>query len=140
MFQNKYSEKGDYKKKDNEILEEVFRISPELNKAYETAIYTKKIGIYPNVKYYTTNKVIYVGIMIKEVTHNHRDASYGYVLFSKNGIEEKVDYTYEGTTCFREVPIKPCKIPSLFFLTSEVVKKYYNIDELRNNLLLLNKI
>jgi hypothetical protein len=128
-----------YEKKYNDNLEEeIFLISPQLNKAYETAIYTRKTGIHPNQKYYTTNSVVYVGIMIKEVIYNHRDAFCGYVLFSKNGIEEKVEYTYEGTTCFREVPIKPCKIPSLFFLSSEVVKKHYDMNELKNKLLLSN--
>ena len=122
------------KNDDNE--EEVFRISPEINKAYETATCTRKTGIHPNNKYYTTNPVVYVGIAVKTVTYNHRDASYGYTLFSKNGIEEKVEYTYEGTTCFREVPVKPCEIPSLIYLASKVVKNHYDMDEINKQLLL----
>lgn len=125
MFQNKYNKKND------NLEEEVFRISTQVNKAYETATYTRKTGTYPNLRYYTTYPVVYVGIMVKEVTYNHRDASWGYVLFSKNGVEEKVEYTYKGTTCFREVPIKPCEIPSLFFLSHEVVKKHYDMNELK---------
>jgi hypothetical protein len=125
MFQNQFNKKND------NLEEEVFRIIPQINKAYETAICTRKTGIHPNDRYYTTNPVVYVGITIKNFSYNHRDASYGYVLFSKNGIEEKVEYTYEGTTCFREVPIKPCEIPSLFFLSHEVVKKHYDMNELK---------
>ena len=136
MFQNQYNEKKNNKKNDNLEEEVVFRISPQVNKAYETATYTRKTGIYPNLRYYTTNPVVYVGIMVKEVTYNHRDASWGYVLFSKNGVEEKVEYTYEGTTCFREVPIQPCVIPSLFFLSREVVKRHYDMNKLKEELFL----
>ena len=124
------------------IEEEVFRITPQENKAYETAIYTRKVNVYDGEKpwlrtrYYTTNPVVYVGIAVKEVSYNHRDASHGYVLFSKNGIEEKVEYTYEGTTCFREVPIQPCLIPSLKYLSSQIVKKHYDFDKLNEELLL----
>jgi hypothetical protein len=125
MFQNQYNKKND------NLEEEVFRIVPQINKAYETAICTRKTGINPNNRYYTTNPVVYVGIAIKNVTYGYGDGSGGYVLFSKNGTEEKVEYTYEGTTCFREVPIKPCEIPSLFFLSLEVVKKHYDMNELK---------
>jgi len=125
MFQNQFNKKND------NLEEEVFRIIPQINKAYETAICTRKTGIHPNDRYYTTNPVVYVGIAIKNVTYGYGDGSCGYVLFSKNGIEEKVEYTYEGTTCFREVPIKPCEIPSLFFLSHEVVKKHYDMNELK---------
>ena len=121
---------------DDKKEQEVYRISPQINKAYETTTYTRKTGIHPNQKFYTTNPVVYVGIMIKEVIYNHRDASCGYVLFSKNGIEEKVEYTYEGTTCFREVPIQPCVIPSLTYLSCQIVKKHYDFEKLKEELLL----
>ena len=60
-----------------------------VNKAYETATYTRKTGIYPNLRYYTTNPVVYVGIMVKEVTYNHRDASWGYVIVFINKLNVK---------------------------------------------------
>ena len=130
MFEKEKKEKQEKQEK------QVFRISPQENKAYETAPYTRKIGKYPNEKYYTTNPLTYIGIMIKHVTFGHGDASYGYALFSKNGIEEKVEYTYEGTTCFREVPVQPCVVPNLTFLCGLVVKKFYDIDEINEYLLL----
>lgn len=132
--------------RDNQNIqeEEVFRITPQENKAYETAIYTREETVYDKEKfwhkigtrYYTTNPVVYAGIAIKNVTFGYGDASYGYVLFNKNGVEEKVEYTYEGTRCFREVPIQPCVVPSLTSLSSQVVKTHNDLDALKEKMLL----
>jgi hypothetical protein len=83
---------------------EVYRLSPVVGKAYKTAEWTRKEGGWPNERYYTTNIPRYVGTFIKTV----REGGWGdgariWSLFDDNGKEVRVDYTYEGTTCFIEL-------------------------------------
>ena len=80
---------------------EVFRMTPEKGKYYKTTTYTRK----NNNKYYSTNELRYVGKYIRHASYGFRDSAEHYAIFEKNGIEEIVHYTYEGTTCFIEVDI-----------------------------------
>lgn len=88
----------------NEI--EVFRLTPEKDKYYETTTYTHRIGHFPNEKYYTVNKLRYVGKFIRHESCGYRDNAIHWDIFDNNGNEEIVNYTYEGTTCFIEVQPK----------------------------------
>jgi len=82
---------------------EVFRLMPEEGKNYMTAVFTRKEGKYPTEKYYTTNSLVYVGTCVSTVRYGFGDGSSGSSFFSNNGKDVKVDYTYDGTTCFVEV-------------------------------------
>lgn len=95
-------------------LIEIYRINPIVSneKYYEYAESTCVKGKYPNQKYYTTNIPLYVGRLIKTVTGGCGDGRWRTDYFEDNyGTEHIVNYSYEGTTCFREVPQLP--IPSL---------------------------
>jgi len=83
---------------------EVFRLTPKLNKYYETALLTRKEGKYPNEKYYTTNTRRYVGKFIIQMRLGFGDGVQVIDIF-ENEHHQKVNvyYTYEGTTAFREV-------------------------------------
>ena len=85
---------------------EVFRLKPIENKYYETTTYTHKTGQFPNEKYYTINKLRYVGKFIRHESCGYRDNAIHWDIFDNNGNEEIVNYTYEGTTCFIEVQPK----------------------------------
>lgn len=84
---------------------EVYRLTPEVGKYYKTAEYTRKTGRYPNEKYFTTNTPKYVGKFVKTEQYGFGDGAKAYSVFNNNGNLETVAYTYEGTTCFREVII-----------------------------------
>jgi hypothetical protein len=81
---------------------EVFRISPEIGKTYETATYTHSTGSWPNQKYYA-KEVTYVGKFIKHESQGYRDNAIHWDTFLLEDKHIQVYYTYEGTTCFREV-------------------------------------
>ena len=82
---------------------EVYRLTPENGKYYETTTYTRKVGRWPNEKYYTTNPLRYVGEFIKHYQRGYGDGAQHWDMYMNNNEEERVDYEYEGTTCFREV-------------------------------------
>ena len=82
---------------------EVYRITPEVGKCYETAEYTRKTGKYPNEKYFTMNTPKYVGKFVKTEQYGMGDGAKIFSVFNDNGNLKTVAYTYEGTTCFREV-------------------------------------
>ena len=84
---------------------EVFRITPEVGKHYVTTTYTRKTGNYlnKNEKYFSTNKITYVGCFVKHEQRGFCDGAQHWDIFNNNGVEVRVDYTYEGTTCFCEV-------------------------------------
>ena len=86
-------------------MEEVYRISPTVNKFYETATYTHKEGKWPNERYYVPkNKMTYVGKFIEHKQYGYGDGATHIDIFMDNeGKPVYVNYTYEGTTCFREV-------------------------------------
>ena len=60
---------------------EVFRLTPIKDKSYFYAEATRKTGIYPNIKYYTNNKLKYVGkfivnVLIVTIIRQHHRLSY----------------------------------------------------------------
>jgi hypothetical protein len=81
-------------------LTEVFRMVPKEGKYYKTAKYTEK----RNNKYYTSNELQYVGKYIKHVAGGgYGDNQEHYALFEKEGVENYLQYDYDGMTCFVEV-------------------------------------
>ena len=82
---------------------QVYRLTPEAGKYYETAEYTRRKGRWPNVVYYTTNKMQYVGKFVKHLQFGYHDSAIHIDIFDNNGEEIQLHYTYEGTTSFREV-------------------------------------
>jgi hypothetical protein len=106
---------------------EVFRCVPIINNYYETAHYTRVEGKQPNQKYFTTNKLEYVGIYVREIRYGYGDGGSCHAVFNNNGVEKIVPYTYEGTTCFRE--IKPYIVPRLEQLSSKVVTTNYDLHD-----------
>ena len=95
----------------NTNRKEVFRISPEKGKYYEYAEYTERIGVWPNVHYFTTNPLTYVGKHIQHWQEGGGDGADHWDIFENvEGKEVRIDYTYEGTTSFKEVPRRNHKI------------------------------
>ena len=84
----------------NEI--EVFRLTPEEGKYYQTTTWTRSTGRWPNNKYYSTNELQYVGKFIRHESYGFHDNAKHWDIFDNNGIEIIVNYTYEGTTSFVE--------------------------------------
>jgi hypothetical protein len=85
---------------------EVYRLKPIIGKYYATTTYTRKTGEWSqnNERYFSTNTIMYVGKFMEGVTSGYGDASTHYDIFENNGKTEIVHYTYEGTTCFIELP------------------------------------
>ena len=113
---------------------EVFRITPEVGeKCYEYAESTRTQGRWPNEKRFTNVKPRYVGRLIRFETGGYGDNGWRRDYFQdNNGREQVVNYSYEGRTCFREVPCLPEVIPSLESLSRKVVKSnldYSNLPE-----------
>ena len=87
-------------------MEEVFRIIQfDKNKFYEYAMKTKTEGRWPNEKHYTTNKLIFLGKYKESITWgNFGDGRGGCEIFiDDDGKEKRINYDYEGNTCFREI-------------------------------------
>jgi len=85
---------------------EVFRIIPESNKCYEYAEYTDEIGQYPKEYYFTNTPPEYVG---KHISH-HSDTGNGgkgWDIFTLNGKEKRINYSYAGRTSFRPAKCRP---------------------------------
>lgn len=85
---------------------EVFRLTPEVGKYYQTTTWTRITGKYPKEKYYSTNELRYVGLFIRHVSKGYHDNAQHWDIFNNHGVEEIVHYTYEGTTSFVEVDPK----------------------------------
>ena len=103
---------------------EVFRISLEVGKCYEHVEATRDEWIKgkyvmkskdnpegyiePRWRYFSTNQPTYVGKFLKvERWGGHGgygDGAEVVAVFSNNGREVRVRYSYEGFTCFNEVP------------------------------------
>lgn len=96
---------------------EVFRITPEVGeKCYEYAEADSRLtkGNWPNQKFFTNVPPLYVGRLIRFVTGGYGDNGWRTDYFEDNtGREHVVNYSYEGNTCFHEVPCLPNVIPSL---------------------------
>ena len=81
--------------------QEVFRISDfDADKVYATALYTRKEGVWPNEKYFTTNNLLVVGRHVLKRRWGSRDASAGDDTFEYNGLKTVVTYDYDGLTSF----------------------------------------
>jgi len=88
---------------------EVFPLDPETGKCYEYAEATRKIGSWSqgNERYFTANPMRYVGRFVRTERRGWGDGGEVWSIFvDNNGVEHRVDYSYEGTTSFREVPCK----------------------------------
>lgn len=84
---------------------QVYRITPEPEKYYVTAEYTKRIGKWPDEKYYTIIKPSYVGKYLNETQSGFGDNNIICYHFY-NDIKDcrnDVYLNYEGTTSFIEV-------------------------------------
>ena len=113
---------------------EVFRITPQKDdgKCYEYAESTRTQGRYPNEKYFTNTKPKYVGRLIKIETGGFGDGGWRRDYFEdNNNIKHTVNYSYEGKTCFREVPCLPANIPTLESLSRDSVKKNTDYSTLK---------
>ena len=86
---------------------EVFRITPVLGKCYEWAESTRRSGVWQNERRFApTNNVIYVGELINISKGGWGDGSWRTDTFLYKEIKTVVHYSYEGNTCFIEVPCK----------------------------------
>ncbi len=83
---------------------EVFRsITFSKDTPYEFALYTRKKGWFPNVKYYAnTDSLKYVGYWVSSERWGFGDGSGGAENFIDNGKKNRIVYDYEGKTCFVE--------------------------------------
>ena len=89
------------------VESEVFRLTPEKDKCYEHAEYTRKQGTWSekNERYFTSIPPRYVGKHLRHESYGTGDGREDLDIFiDENGKENRVDYTYEGRTSFREVP------------------------------------
>lgn len=83
---------------------EVFRICKfDKNKNYYFALYTRKKGTYPDKEYYyTTNKLQFLGRYIKSEKWGWHDGSGTAEYFDNNKNITRIEYDYDGKTCFKE--------------------------------------
>lgn len=100
---------------------QVFRLLPQEGRYYKTTIITREVGKWPNKKYYSTNKLIYVGKFVKNIFYGYHDDTELVNIFDNNGIKEYVRYADDGTTSFVET--YPVINPELKF---ELIEKYNN--------------
>jgi len=92
---------------------EVFRLTPIIGKFYEHAEYTRRTGRWPTEKYFVNKSPKYVGEFVRFAQGGYGDNGWRTDYFrDETGKEVEVPYTYEGTTCFREVSPK---IPKAIF-------------------------
>jgi hypothetical protein len=86
---------------------EVFHNIPEEGKCYEhiEATRSQYIGA-GNSRYFSSNQPRYVGKFIRKERRGYGDGGEVWAIFNDNGRENRVDYSYEGNTCFTEVPCK----------------------------------
>jgi hypothetical protein len=85
---------------------EVFRLSPEVGKCYEHAEYTRSTGGYPSksaARYFYMGKPKYVGRFVVTERSGWGDGGNVWSIFNDKGVKNRVDYSYWGKTCFREV-------------------------------------
>ena len=105
----------------NEI--EVFRLTPEVGKCYEYAESTRKLGRYPNERYFTRNIPQYVGRYVRSDGRASPHMPAANVFQDNYGKEHMIWGNEDETTCFREVPCLPEEVPSLQNLSRKVVKR-----------------
>lgn len=83
---------------------EVFRITPQVGKCYQHVEATRDDYIQGKRRYFSTNTPRYVGVFLRHEQYGQRNGADHYDFFDDNGTENKVTYSYEGMTCFIEVP------------------------------------
>ena len=82
---------------------EVFKYSTfKPNKCYAFALSTRTAGSWPNERFFTTHPLKYLGKYLRTETWGSNDGGGRAEIFEGGRIE----YNYEGTTCFVEVPCK----------------------------------
>jgi len=92
---------------DSEEEKEVFRITPNQTNYYEWVEYTRKIGSCPRERYFApSKKTIYVGRLFKREEGGFGDGGWRKDIFIYRDKTVIVPYSYEGNTCFVEVPEK----------------------------------
>jgi len=86
---------------------EVFRITPVLGKYYAWAESTRRTGKWPNERYFAPiENVIYVGELSCISTGGNGDGSWRTDTFLHNETKTFVHYSYNGDTCFIDVPCR----------------------------------
>jgi hypothetical protein len=86
---------------------EVFRITPEVGKCYEHIEATRTLNIRGgDRKYYSENQPAYVGKFLRHERYGAGNGMETFAFFDDNGKENKVEYSFEGNTCFIEVKCK----------------------------------
>ena len=84
--------------------QEVFRVCHfEKNVNYAFALKTRTQGSYPNQKYYTTNKLQYLGKHVNSARWGYGDNGGGSETFDNNGVKTEIVYDYEGHSCFKVI-------------------------------------
>lgn len=74
------------------------------NKNYEFAFRTKTTGLWPNERHFTTNPLTFLGKYVRsERWGGSGDGSSGAEVFDNNGVITRIEYDYDGKTCFRVV-------------------------------------
>lgn len=88
---------------------EVFFISLEKGKCYEHAEATRSEYVGGKWRYFTTNVPKYVGEYTKQRRSGSGDGMevYSYFKDSRTGETHEIAHSYEGNTCFLEVPCPP---------------------------------
>mgnify|MGYP006267061081 CR=1 FL=1 len=82
---------------------EVYRLCKfHPDKFYSFAFYTRREGRWPNERHYTTHKLLYLGKHVGSESWGCGDGSGGAEEFDNKGKLERIEYDYEGTTCFVE--------------------------------------
>lgn len=104
---------------------EVYRVTPEKGKFYETTRCTRIEGEWFTAKYYTTNPFNYVGEFIEHYQLGWGGSSAHGGKFIKNGKIERIPYRHDRTTCFREV--LPRGLPKN--VKEELLKKQENLTK-----------
>jgi hypothetical protein len=90
----------------------VFKLNLVVNKCYEHAEYTHTQGEFPNKKLFTNVPPRYVGKFIRYEQGGWGDDGWRRDYFRDlNGNENVVNSVTGGTTCFREVPCSPPRLP-----------------------------
>jgi hypothetical protein len=110
---------------------EVFRLTPVLNRCYEHAEYTRKQGNYPNERYFVNIPPRYVGELIRREEGPGGDGGGWRRDYFRDltGNEVAVNYSYEGRTCFREVPCGPKPLPQEHL---EAIQNRNNVPSLKS--------
>jgi hypothetical protein len=75
-----------------------------VGKYYESTYCTRKTGLWPKEKYYSTKPREYVGQYIRHKQQGMGDGADHWYVFLRNNEEIQVELDYEGTRSFYEVP------------------------------------